>query len=48
MRGYVKTFQVKVGNKDKNNKFMSFLIEDEKLLEKYIAIWTKIEGLKKY
>ena len=25
---------------------MSFLIDDEKLLEKYKAIWTKIEGSK--
>ena len=25
---------------------MSFRIDDEKLLEKYNAIWTKIEGLK--
>ena len=25
---------------------MSFLIDDEKLLEKYKAIWTKIEALK--
>ena len=34
MGGYVKTFKVK----DKNNKLMSFHIEDEKLLEKYKAI----------
>ena len=26
---------------------MSFRIDDEKLLEKYEAIWTKIEDLKK-
>ena len=25
---------------------MSFRIDDEKLLEKYKALWTKIEGLK--
>ena len=25
---------------------MSFIIDDEKLLEKYKAIWTKIEALK--
>ena len=25
---------------------MSFRIDDEKLLEKYKAIWSKIEGLK--
>ena len=46
MSGYVKTFKVKDGDKDKNNKLMSFRIDDEKLLEKYKAIWTKIEDLK--
>ena len=45
MSGYVKTFNVKERDKDKNNKLMPFLI-DEKLLEKYKAIWTKIEDLK--
>ena len=40
--GYVKTFKVE----DKINKLMLFRIEDEKLLEKYEAIWTKIEDLK--
>ena len=34
MSGYVKTFKVK----DKNNKLMSFRINDKKLLEKYKAI----------
>ena len=43
MIGYVKTFKVKEGDKDKNNKLMSFRINDEKLLEKYKSIWTKIE-----
>ena len=42
MSGYVKAFKVKEGN----NKLMSFRIDDEKLLEKYKAIWTKIEDLK--
>ena len=42
MSGYVKTFKVREGN----NKLMSFPIDDEKLLEKYKAIWTKIENLK--
>ena len=28
--GYVKTFKVKKGNNDKNNKLMSFRIDDEK------------------
>ena len=46
MSGYVKTFKVKDGDKDKNNKLMSFRIDDEKLLEKCKAIWTKIEDLK--
>ena len=38
---YVKTCKVQ----DKNNKLMSFCIDDEKLLEKYKAIWSKIEDL---
>ena len=46
MIGYVQTFKVHEGNKDKNNKLMSFRIDDEKLLEKYKAIWNKIEDLK--
>ena len=40
-----KTFKVKDGDKDKNNKLTSFRI-DEKLLGKYKIIWTNIEGLK--
>ena len=46
MSGYVKTFKVKDGDKDKNNKLMSFRIDDEKLVEKCKAIWTEIEDLK--
>ena len=42
--GYVKDFKVKDENKD--NKLMSFPIYDEKLLERYRAIWTNIEELK--
>ena len=42
IRGYVKAFKVE----DKLNKWMSFLVDGEKLLEKYKAIWTKIEDLK--
>ena len=42
MSGYVKTFKVK----DKNNILTSLRIDDEKLLQKYIAIWSKIENLK--
>ena len=38
----VMTFTVE----DKNSKLMSFCIDDEKLLKKYKAIWTKIEDLK--
>ena len=38
MSGYIKTFKVKDGDKDKNNKLMSFRIDDEKLLEKYKPI----------
>ena len=44
--GIGKTFKVKDGDIHKNNKLMSFHIYDEKLLEKYKAIWTKIEDLK--
>ena len=32
--------------KIKNDKMISFRIDDEKLSEKYKAIWTKIEDLK--
>ena len=46
MSGYVKTIRVKDGDKDKNNKSMSFCINGEQLLEKYKAIWSKIENFK--
>ena len=46
MSGYVKIFKVKDRDKDKNIKLMYFHIDDEKLLEKYKPIWTKIEDLK--
>ena len=46
MSGYIETFKIKEGDKDKNNRLMSFCIDDEKLLEKYKAIWTKIEDFK--
>ena len=42
MNGYVKTF----GIKDIRNKLMSFYKDDEKSLEMYEAIWTKVENLK--
>ena len=48
MSGHVKTFKDKEGDKDKNNKAMSFCIDDENIFEKYKTIWTKIEDLKKY
>ena len=44
MSGYVKVFKVK-GDKDKNNKLISFRIDDEKLFKKYKDIWTKIKNL---
>ena len=34
LSGHVKTFKVKEVDKDKNNKQMSFCIDDEKLFEK--------------
>ena len=40
MSGYIKAFKIE----DKNNKLMSFRINNENLLEKYKAICTKIEG----
>ena len=46
IRGYVKTFKVKEEDEDKNNKSISFRIDDEKLLEKNKVIWTKTEDLK--
>ena len=42
MGEYVKTFKVK----EEGNKLMRFRIDDEKLLEKYKAIWNKIDDLK--
>ena len=44
--GYVKIFKVKNGDKAKNKQLMSFRKDDQKLLEKYEAIWTIIEELK--
>ena len=44
MSGYVKTFKVKDG--DKNKKLMFLCASDKKLSEKYKTIWTKIEALK--
>ena len=44
LSGYVNTFEVKEGDKDKNNKLL-FCINVEKLLEKYKAFSTKVEDL---
>ena len=46
MSGYVETFKVEDGDKEKNNKLMSFRTDDHKLLKKYKTIWTKIKDLK--
>ena len=46
MSRYVKTFKVKDGDKDKNNKPMSLLIGDEKFLENCKTVLTKTEDLK--
>ena len=46
MSGHVKTSKDKGEDKNKNNKLMSLHIDDNKLLEKYETIWTKIEDLK--
>ena len=47
MNRYVKIFKVREEDKSKNNKLMSFRIDNEKLIEKQNAVWTKIEDLKK-
>ena len=44
--GYVQTFKVKDGDKNKNDKLMYLPINDEKVSEKYKSIRTKIEDLK--
>ena len=38
MSGYIKTFKVKDGHNDKNNKLMSYRLDNKKLLQKYKAI----------
>ena len=42
----IKIFKFKYGDKYKNNKLMSFHIDDDTLIEKYKPIWTKIVDLK--
>ena len=44
--GYVQTFKVKDGDKNKKNKLMYLPVNDEKVSKKYKSIWTKIEDLK--
>ena len=39
--------KVKDAEKGKNDKLMSFLVDDENQLEKYKTIWTRIEALKR-
>ena len=46
MSGYVKSFNAKDGDKDRNNKLMSLHIDDNKLFEKYKIIWSKIDDLR--
>ena len=43
MSGYIKTFKDK--DKNKNNQLMFFRIDNDKLIEKYKTIWTKIEDM---
>ena len=45
MIGYIKTFKDKGGEKNKDNKSISLDIDDDKLLEKYKTISTKIKDL---
>ena len=40
--GYVKKIKVE----DKINKLVSFIIDDDMLLEKYESIWTKIQNIR--
>ena len=46
MSWHVTTFKVKEGDEDKSNKLMSFRIENEKILGKYKAFWSKIKNFK--
>ena len=47
MSRYVKSFKNIGEYKNKNNQLISLVIYDNKLLEKYKAIGTKVENLKK-
>ena len=44
--GYFKIFKFKDGDKEMNNKLISFCIDDGKALKKYKIIMTKIEDLR--
>ena len=44
--GLVKTFKDKGGDKNKKNKLISLRLDDNKLLDKYKTICTKIEDWK--
>ena len=46
MSGYVKTFKVKDGDKHKNNKLMSFCIDDEMLLTNIELFGIRLKILK--
>ena len=46
MSGYVKTFKVKDGDKHKNNKLMSFCIDDKKLLTNIKLFGIRLKILK--
>ena len=43
---YVKTLKFQDRDKDKKNKLMFFRTDNEKLLEKYKVIWTRIGNLR--
>ena len=46
MSGYAKAFKVKDGEKDRNNKLMTFRIDDEKLLNNKKLFELRLKILK--
>ena len=46
MSGYVKTFEDKSRDKNKNNELISLRINDDDPLEIFEIIWTKFRYLK--
>ena len=46
LSGYIKTSKDKGVDKNENNKLMSLHIGNDKLLEEYKTIWSKIKDLK--